>query len=153
MSSQFKVERRVEWHETDAAGIVHFSNFFRYMESCEHAWFRSLGFSVDLHLDGQHFDLPRVNAQCSYLSPLRFEDPFEVHLLVREVRSRALVYDFVVRKTGEPARCVGHGSITVVFSQKGDDGALRSCPIPPSFKERVSPAPSETLARLMDQAS
>ena len=39
-------ERTVEFSETDMAGIVHYSNFFRYMESAEHAFFRALGFSV-----------------------------------------------------------------------------------------------------------
>jgi acyl-CoA thioester hydrolase len=33
MAFEFKLTRRVEFAETDMAGIVHFSNFFRYMES------------------------------------------------------------------------------------------------------------------------
>ena len=35
MATPFRVTRRVEFHETDMAGIVHFSNFFRYMEFAE----------------------------------------------------------------------------------------------------------------------
>ena len=46
MSYEFQITRRVEFSETDLAGIMHFSNFFRFMESAEHAFFRSLGFSV-----------------------------------------------------------------------------------------------------------
>ena len=46
MPSEFTVRRRVEFSETDMAGIVHYSNFFRYMETVEHAFYRSLGFSV-----------------------------------------------------------------------------------------------------------
>jgi len=44
MAYEFKVVRRVEFSDTDMAGIVHYSNFFRYMETAEHAFFRSLGF-------------------------------------------------------------------------------------------------------------
>ena len=39
-------QRTVEFAETDMAGIVHFSNFFRWMEATEHAFFRSLGFTL-----------------------------------------------------------------------------------------------------------
>ncbi|MEQ2009187.1 MAG: acyl-CoA thioesterase, partial [Limisphaerales bacterium] len=46
MASEFKALRRVEFSETDMAGIVHYSNFFKYMETAEHAFFRSLGFSI-----------------------------------------------------------------------------------------------------------
>lgn len=42
----FTWNRRVEFAETDAAGIVHFSSFFLYMEQAEHALFRSLGLSI-----------------------------------------------------------------------------------------------------------
>ena len=46
MPYEYKVRRRVEFSETDMAGIVHYSNFFRHMEAAEHAFFRSLGYSV-----------------------------------------------------------------------------------------------------------
>ena len=43
---EFNITRMVEFNETDMAGIVHFSVFFRYMEYAEHAFFRSLGSSI-----------------------------------------------------------------------------------------------------------
>ena len=43
MSYEFQITRRVEFSETDMAGIMHFSNYFRFMETAEHAFFRSLG--------------------------------------------------------------------------------------------------------------
>ena len=46
MPYEFKLTRRVEFAETDMAGIVHFANFFRMMEAAEHAFFRSVGFSI-----------------------------------------------------------------------------------------------------------
>ena len=46
MTYDFNVERRVEFSETDMAGIMHYSNFFRFMETAEHAFYRSLGHSV-----------------------------------------------------------------------------------------------------------
>ena len=46
MPYEQRIRRRVEFSETDMAGIVHYSNFFRYMEAAEHEFFRALGFSV-----------------------------------------------------------------------------------------------------------
>lgn len=48
MPHDFKATRRVEFSDTDMAGIVHFSAFFRYFETVEHSFIRSLGFSVIL---------------------------------------------------------------------------------------------------------
>ena len=42
----FKTRRRVEFRDTDAAGIVHFSAFFFWMESAEHELLRAAGVDV-----------------------------------------------------------------------------------------------------------
>ncbi|HEV2969258.1 MAG TPA: thioesterase family protein [Pirellulales bacterium] len=46
MSEPYRTTRRVEFRDTDAAGIAHFSAFFFYMESVEHEFLRHLGLSV-----------------------------------------------------------------------------------------------------------
>src|SRR6476646_10210128 len=98
MAHEFCLRRRVEFSETDMAGIVHYSNFFRYMESAEHAFFRSLGFSVVTRDVDSPLGWPRVHASCDYESPLKFEDEVEIHLLVKEKKSKSLSYEFRFRK-------------------------------------------------------
>src|SRR3982750_3290905 len=93
MAYEFKANRRVEFSDTDMAGIMHFSNFFRFMETAEHGFYRSLGFSVAME-KSLGLGWPRVKAECEYKSPLRFEDVVEIHLLVRRVGSRSLTFDF-----------------------------------------------------------
>ena len=46
MAAEFSISRRVQFAETDMAGVVHFSNYFRWMEEVEHAFFRAVGLSV-----------------------------------------------------------------------------------------------------------
>jgi len=78
MAYEFKLQRRVEFSDTDMVGIVHYSNFFRYMEAAEHGFFRSLGISiVTRHVDPP-LGWPRVHAECDYKQPLRFEDEVEI---------------------------------------------------------------------------
>src|SRR5687767_4366053 len=103
------------------AGIVHFATFFRYMEAVEHEFFRSLGLSIHTKLDGRTITFPRVHADCDFSAPLRFEDVVELHLLVREVRSKAIVFDFILTKVGGDGAEVARGSITTVCVTRGPD--------------------------------
>src|SRR6516225_8988313 len=113
MACKFKVTRQVEFSDTDMAGIMHFSNFFGFMEAAEHAFFRSLGLSI--HPDDPNaVHWPRVHAGMDFSYSLRFEDSVEVRLLVREKRERSLVYSFIFRKvSGEPQREVARGTLAV----------------------------------------
>ena len=74
MPDAFVTRRRVEFGDTDMAGIVHFSNFFRYMEAAETDFLHSRGLSVTWREGGTRFGLPRVSAACDYKSPARFAD-------------------------------------------------------------------------------
>jgi YbgC/YbaW family acyl-CoA thioester hydrolase len=147
MACEFKATRRVEFSETDMAGIVHYSNFFRYMETAEHGFFRSLGFSVVM----EHFETPmgwpRVHAECDYRQPLRFEDEVEIHLLVSEKKSKSLSYLFKFRKLNGPEPVeVARGSLTVVCVTKQADGKMAAAPIPKIFADKIEVAPAELLA-------
>ncbi len=65
------------------AGIVHFANFYRYMEEAEHAFFRSLGRSIsEPQPDGSTIGWPRVSATCSFKAPVYYDDEIEIRLLV-----------------------------------------------------------------------
>jgi YbgC/YbaW family acyl-CoA thioester hydrolase len=146
LAYNFKIRKRVEFSETDMAGIVHYSNFFRYMESAEHAFFRSLGLSI-APAGPDAIGWPRVHADCDFRKPLRFEDTVEVELLVREKRERSLVYTFIFRKTNDgPEQEVARGSVAVACIRKDPaTGVMSSIPIPAHIAALIEAAPSELL--------
>jgi len=145
MPYEYKVRRRVEFSETDMAGIVHYSNFFRYMEAAEHEFFRSLGFSVVTRQVDPPVGWPRVRAECDYKQPLRFEDEFEVHMLVSEKKSKSLSYQFRIRKlNAHPPVEVARGSLTVVcVTHQG--GVLKAAAIPKEIADKIEVAPAALL--------
>lgn len=146
MPCEFKVVRRVEFSETDMAGIVHFSNFFRYMETAEHAFWRALGHSVVLKHLQPPLGLPRVHASCDYSKPLRFEDEVEIHLLVAEKRSKALTYHFRFRRLRpEPAAEVARGRLTVVCVGYNPEGEMHATTLPKHIADLIEVAPPELL--------
>ena len=147
MAYEFQVTRRVEFSETDMEGIMHFSNFFRFMETAEHAFFRSLGYSVVLSRNGLMLCLPRVHAECDYASPLRFEDEVQIHLLVEKKTRRSLTYQFRFRRlNGSEPEDVARGRLTVVCAERQADGALKAVALPPAIGEHIQEAPHPLLA-------
>jgi acyl-CoA thioester hydrolase len=141
MAHEFRLRRRVEFSETDMAGIVHYSNFFRYMESAEHAFFRSLGFSIVTREVDPPVGWPRVHASCDYMAPLRFEDEIEIHLLVTGKKSKSLSYEFRFRKLsgGEPVE-VARGALTVVCVRH-EGNRMKAAAIPEAIAEKIDVAP------------
>ena len=79
MPTPFHTTRLVEFADTDMAGIVHFANFFRFMESAEVEFLRSRGLSVAMIWEGMKIGFPRVSASCDYLRPIRFQDVVKLH--------------------------------------------------------------------------
>ncbi len=145
MAYEFKLTRQVEFSETDMAGIVHFANFFRYMESAEHAFFRSLGFSIHTQGFDDRIGWPRVNVSCEYRRPLRFEDIFEIHLLVREKRRNSLAYTIIFRNpAGGSGQEIARGTL-VAACVRWDPatGEMRSRPIPAAIGDKIEVAPRE----------
>jgi YbgC/YbaW family acyl-CoA thioester hydrolase len=102
MAFEFRTNRRIEFVETDMAGIVHFSNYFRYMEETEHQFLRSLGLSTQTEINGKIILWPRVRAECRYNAPLAFEEIVEIRLLVRDKKRKSITYDFDFSKRGGP---------------------------------------------------
>jgi acyl-CoA thioester hydrolase len=146
MTYEFQVARRVEFSETDMEGIMHFSNFFRFMETAEHAFFRSLGYSVVLSRKGLMLCLPRVHAECDYTAPLRFEDVVQVHLLVEKKGTRSLTYQFRFhRLNGSPPEEVARGRLTVVCAERQRDGSLKAVTLPKRIAEQIQEAPLHKL--------
>jgi acyl-CoA thioester hydrolase len=94
MNSSFHVQRRVEFCETDSAGIAHFSSFFLYMEQAEHAFLRHVGLSVFQPDQEGTITWPRVNAQCDYVGAVRFEDLLDVHVSIKRLGQKSVTYVF-----------------------------------------------------------
>lgn len=141
MGSEFRMVHRIEFAQTDMAGIMHFSNFFRLMEETEHAFFRSLGLSI-MHREGDRvIGWPRVHASCDYRRPLRFEDEVEVHLRVREKKEKALTYDFIFHRVADPPEEAAIGKLTVVCVEVNKAaGTMKSIAIPEFIASRIHAA-------------
>jgi YbgC/YbaW family acyl-CoA thioester hydrolase len=143
MPSEFSITRTVEFAETDMAGIVHFANFFYWMETCETAFYRSLGLPLISFVPGEIVGWPRVNVSCTYRAPLRFNDTVEVRLFVKKLGTRSVTYLFQFRKDGQLAAA---GEVTAVCVGAGEKGGMVSQPIPAAIRAQLQEAPESAYA-------
>ena len=163
MTTTFITRRRVEFCETDLAGIVHFANFYRYMEQAEHEWFRSLGLKIHgtlpdgtvfgwprvaascsfrslglkIHgtlLDGTVFGWPRVAASCSFRSPARYDDEIEVRVTVLRRTARSLTTSYEFRLA---ETVLATGEMKTAYCLIPSDGQLCSADMPAEYAERL----------------
>jgi YbgC/YbaW family acyl-CoA thioester hydrolase len=132
MRSDFRYCRRVQFAETDLAGIVHFSTLFRYIEEAEHALWRSCGLSIAER--GGSLGWPRLNAALEFRNPLRFEEEFEVLVRIAALKRRTIDYEFVLRR-GETV--IARGTMSVVCVRKSPDGTMKAAEIPDGIADKL----------------
>lgn len=129
----FQTTRRVEFGETDMAGIAHFSHFFRYMEAAETDFLHSLGTSVMFERGGVKWGFPRVSVGCEYARPARFEDVLTIGVEVEKVGRKSVAYRFLF--TNQRGEAVAVGRITAVCCREAAGGGLESAAIPDDLRE------------------
>ncbi len=126
----FSIERRIEFRDTDAAGIVHFSAFFPMMEAAEHAMLRSLGIPVLPNTETQLPDgsalppvtWPRIAANCRYCAAARFEDLLRIEVRVTKIGNSSVEYQCRFLRAEE---LIAEGTLAAVccyLSHESGDG-------------------------------
>jgi len=137
VTEPFRTTRRVEFGDTDMAGIAHFANFFRYMESAETDFLHSLGLSVSWTAGGERYGFPRVSVGCDFKRPVRFEDVLHIAVTVEEVGRKSVRYRFDFTRGGEE---VAVGRITAVYCRHTPDRGVESLEIPPNVRSKLTGA-------------
>ena len=105
----------VAFGDTDASGWVHFPNIFRYVETAEHTYLRSLGIVV---FDRNGGGWPRASVSADFKRPLQLGDRIEVLLGISRVGGASVTWVFEV--IGSDGELAASGSMTTV--RVGPDG-------------------------------
>ncbi len=135
----YTTTRRVEFAETDMAGIMHFANFYRWMENVEHEFFRSLGLSIHMQHDGQDIGWPRIESTCKFKRPLKFEETATIDLTIEETTHKTVTYkfDFSKEADGGTVRVAQGRMVTVCATIEPATGKLAAIPIPDVIRDQL----------------
>ncbi|MDC0574649.1 acyl-CoA thioesterase [Pirellulaceae bacterium] len=134
MAETFKTTKRVEFRDTDAAGLMHFSTYFTYMEEAEHELLRSLGTSVIVANKGHSLSWPRVAATAQYTAPVRFEDELLIEISISRLGTSSVTYQHAFSVAGKP---VASGSITTVCCKITSSQAPTAQEIPAELRTQL----------------
>jgi YbgC/YbaW family acyl-CoA thioester hydrolase len=135
VTSEYRLRRRVQFYETDAAGIVHFSCFFRYMEEAEHALWREAGLSI--HPPESEIGWPRIAASCDFHGVLRFEDEFDVWIRVAGLTRKTMRYTFQLARG---VTKIAIGTITIACVRRRPNQPMEAIEIPADIAARFQVA-------------
>ena len=140
MACEFRFRRRVQFYETDAAGLVHFSWYFRYMEEAEHALWREAGLSI--HPPDGEVGFPCVSTSFEFHRALRFEQEFDVHLRVTAMTRKSIRYSCVL--TDGDTKIATGTLVTVCVRRRGDE-PMTAVEIPAEIAARLHVAPDPAV--------
>lgn len=116
--ASIRIQRRIEWSDTDASGHWHNTAAFRMVEWAETALFERLGL-----LDDLYGHLPRVHISADFRRLLDHRDLVDATLEVLELGESSARYRFTIERDGE--LCV---EATVVVALRNPDGSRRPWP-------------------------
>ncbi len=138
MAYEFHYRRRVHFIDTDTAGLIHFTNYFRYMEETETEFLFEVARESGIPPDDELFVTPRVKVGCEFVKPVGFGDLLDCHLWIEHKGRTSIGYVVSFRKDGEE---VARGRVKFVFVTKDENGRFRSIPIPARLDKALQKAP------------
>ena len=149
MPYEHRSKHIIQFSETDMAGLVHFSNFFKYMELAERDFFAANKLDLIKVQPRELTGWPRARAECKFTAPLRFGDTIEIHLAVKAVKDRAIDYQFRIYRCNadKTVTQAGKGHMTTILAKLNENGSLQSIELPTEVCERIVEAPMEILQR------
>lgn len=149
MAYEFTYKKMVDFLSADMAGILHFSNYFRFMEETEHAFYRFLGLDGFQTVDGGFLCWPRINASLSYKKALFYKDELEIHLRVVGKTQIALKLHFTFRELGS-GDLAAEGSYQVVYAYVDALGkTIKAKTIPAEISERIQVVPKDPVTEVL----
>jgi 2-aminobenzoate-CoA ligase len=116
--SSIRIQRRIEWSDTDASGHWHNTAAFRMIEWAETALFERLGI-----LDDVYGHLPRVHISADFKTLLDHRDLIDITLAVAGIGASSITYDFRIERYGR--ECV---TATIVTALRTPEGQKRQWP-------------------------
>jgi acyl-CoA thioester hydrolase len=97
-ASAFCHRIRVYFEDTDAAGIVYYANYLKFMERARTEWLRDRGLPHSELVHEQFGVFVVLGVSANYLAPARLEDLLDVRTAIREMGRASLTLDQWVLK-------------------------------------------------------
>lgn len=94
--------RKAQYHETDKMGIIHHSNYIKWMEEARVDFLDSIGFGFK-EIENRGVVSPVTDISVSYKNSVRFDDVVEINVFVQKYSGVILEigYEFINKCDGK----------------------------------------------------
>ncbi len=123
---------QVRWGDTDAAGIVFYPNFYKWMDEATHEYFTAIGLPASQLFAEQQIGVPLLEANCLFKRPLLFEDQVTVQSFVEELQNKVFKIKHVFIKGDQIAAEGYEVRAWTSFKEKP-----KAHPIPDEIREKM----------------
>ena len=99
---EYTFERNINYYETDKMGVVHHSNYIRFLEEARCAWMESIGLPFE-KLEENGITIPVLGVNCTYKYHVTFGDTILIKLKVKDYTGvrMTVTYEIYNKETGK----------------------------------------------------
>ena len=97
----YTYERKINYYETDKMGVVHHSNYIRFLEEARCYWLDAIGMPFSL-LEENGVTIPVLGVSCEYKHHVSFDDTIVIKPHITEYSGVRMTvkYDVTNKETG-----------------------------------------------------
>ena len=126
--SDFYIEKRIYYHDTDAGGVVYYSNYFKYMEEARTEYLRKIGVDVaDYISKGTLFAV--VHLEADYKRPARYGDIIKASAAIESIGNASIHFNQEITK-GDTLLVRAKVVLACITSN------MKACRVPDDLKEK-----------------
>ena len=129
----YRYDTIIQLHETDAAGLLFFSNQFKIMHDAYELLLEELGFSFAELIRNKSFFLPIVHAEADYKRPLFVGDRIVVEVSVEHIGTTSFIFSYNL--WSDKKELVGTGRTVHVTMDKKKKEKI---PLPEDLRSAIS---------------
>jgi acyl-CoA thioester hydrolase len=126
----FRFQTRIRFIDTDASGRIHYTAMFRYFESAEIEFMRTLG----LVYREREFTFPRVHVECDFRLALQHDDLIDIEVCLAKLGRSSVRMEFRTLRDGEVAAT---GAVVVACVGRNTQRAI---PVPAWLRRKLEGA-------------
>ena len=95
-------ERKINYYETDKMGVVHHSNYIRFLEEARCYWMNKLGIPFSV-FEENGITIPVLGVNCTYKFHVTFDDTILINVFIKEYTGVRMTvgYDVTNKETGK----------------------------------------------------
>ncbi|WP_100398691.1 acyl-CoA thioesterase [Bacillus sp. FJAT-44742] len=125
---------KVRWGDTDAATIVYYPNFYKWMDEATHEFFEAAGYSTPALQKNYKIQLPLLEASCTFKAPLKHNDKVQVITFIEEINRKVLRFRHEFIKE--------NSVIAIGYEKRAwttvENDQMKAVPVPDFIKEALT---------------